>query len=258
MEKQISIKVEGLRLFGMLHLPEGTPPFPALSLFHGFGGTRIEPHRLFVKTSRWLAREGIASLRLDFRGSGESEGDFKSMTLSGEIQDAKAALNFLRAQTEVKSDRLGVLGLSMGGYVAASVAAQDPTLKALVLWSASARGATYFHHYHHLSGKNRKDWEITGERDFGGNLLSSAFLQDGVALPDPLPALRAFQGKALILHGEKDATVPLEEAQLFKKALGDQATLQIVKGADHTFNKTAWENELMQSTVTWAKAHLAF
>src|SRR5208282_4030624 len=97
-----------------------------------FGGTRVEPHRLFVKTSRLLAREGVASLRLDFRGSGESEGDFQSMTLSREIKDAKAALDFLRSQPGVNLERVGILGLSMGGYVAASVAAQDPSLKALV------------------------------------------------------------------------------------------------------------------------------
>jgi len=256
MEKQISLTVKGLHLYGMLHVPEGQQPFPALALFHGFGGTRIEPHRLFVKASRLLAREGIASLRLDFRGSGDSEGDFRSMTLSGEIQDAKAALTFLRSQSQVNPDRLGVLGLIMGGYVAAAVAAQDPTLKALVLWAASARGSSYFPFYHHLSGKNRKEWETNGERDFGGNLLSAEFLQDGATLPDPLPLLQNFPGKALILHGEKDATVPTEEAQIFKNALGEKGTLQLIKGADHTFNKSSWESELLETTVSWVKANL--
>lgn len=211
----------------MLHLPEVEPPFPALALFHGFGGTRVEPHRLFVKISRLLAREGVASLRLDFRGSGESEGDFQSMTLSGEIKDAKA-----------------------------SVAAQDPSLKALVLWAASARGARYFPHYVHLSGKNRKEWETAGERDFGGNVLSSAFLQDGLALPNPLPALRSFPGKALVLHGEADASVPAEESQIFKKTLGDKAEVHIIKGSDHTFNKASWEKEVLETTLSWVKRHL--
>jgi hypothetical protein len=256
MEKQISLTVAGLRLYGMLHLPEGKPPFPALALFHGFGGTRIEPHRLFVKASRWLAREGVASLRLDFRGSGESEGEFQSMTLSGEIQDAQAALAYLRSQPEVNPDRLGVLGLSMGGYVAASVAAQDPALRALVLWAASARGAGYFPHYVHLNGKGRKEWEATGLMDFGGNVLSSAFLQDGLALPDPLPALRSFPGKALVIHGEADASVPAEEAQFFKKSLGDKAAVYVLKGADHTFNKASWEKEVLETTINWVKINL--
>lgn len=256
MEKQISLTVDRLRLYGMLHLPEVEPPFPALALFHGFGGTRVEPHRLFVKTSRLLAREGVASLRLDFRGSGESEGDFQSMTLSGEIKDAKAALDFLRSQPGVNLERMGILGLSMGGYVAASVAAQDPSLKALVLWAASARGARYFPHYVHLSGKNRKEWETAGERDFGGNVLSSAFLQDGLALPDPLPTLRSFPGKALVLHGEADASVPAEEAQIFKKTLGDKAEVHMIKGSDHTFNKASWEKEVLETTLSWVKRHL--
>ena len=240
----------------MLHLPEGPPPFPALALFHGFGGTRVEPHRLFVKTSRRLATEGVASLRIDFRGSGESEGDFKSMTLGGEIKDAQAAMDFLRSQPEVDPARLGVLGLSMGGYVAASVAAQDPNLKALVLWAASARGASYFPHYVHLTGKNRKEWEAAGERDFGGNILSSHFLTDGLSLPDPLSALGAFPGKAFILHGDADASVPVEEAHIFKKTFGEKAQLHILKGADHTFNKASWETEAIETTLFWAKSNL--
>lgn len=156
MEKQISLTVEGLRLFGMLHLPEGEPPFPVLTLFRGFGGTHVKP-------SRWLARKVVASLRLDFRGSGKSEGDFRSMTLNGEIQDTKTVLAFLRSQTGVNPERLGVLGLSMGGYMAACVAAQGPSLKALVLWAASARVARYFPHYIHTSTRAVKAGSVRGK-----------------------------------------------------------------------------------------------
>ena len=133
MEKQIHFTVEGQRLYGMLHLPEGKGPFPALSMYHGFTGQRIEPHRLFVKTARKLAIEGFVVLRFDFRGSGESQGDFRDMTISDEIRDALASLDFLTSQPEVNPNRLGVLGLSMGGFVASHVASQSSRVKALVL-----------------------------------------------------------------------------------------------------------------------------
>src|ERR1035441_774266 len=115
MEKQISFSVRGQKLYGMLHLPKGKGPAPALSMFHGFTGNRFEPHQLFVKTARRLAKDGIAVLRFDFRGSGESEGDFKDITVPGEIEDGRESLNFLSAQPEVDPNRLGILGLSMGG-----------------------------------------------------------------------------------------------------------------------------------------------
>ena len=84
MEKQISFTVQGQKIYGMLHLPEGRGPFPALSMFHGFTGQRDEPHRMFVKAARLISKAGIAVLRFDFRCSGESEGDFRKMTISGE------------------------------------------------------------------------------------------------------------------------------------------------------------------------------
>ena len=73
-EELIHFTNEDLRLYGMLHRPEGAGPHPAVMILHGFTGQRIEPHRLFVKLARQLVAAGIAALRFDFRGSGESEG----------------------------------------------------------------------------------------------------------------------------------------------------------------------------------------
>ena len=109
-------------MVGMLHLPEEKGPFPAVAIYHGFTGTKVEPHRLFVKMSRALVQKGIAGTLWIFRGSGDSEGDFADMTVSGEIADAIRVLDFLQEQPEVDGERLGVLGLSMGGAIAASVA----------------------------------------------------------------------------------------------------------------------------------------
>jgi dipeptidyl aminopeptidase/acylaminoacyl peptidase len=256
MEKQIAFTVEGQKLYGMLHIPEGVPRFPAIAMLHGFSGQRIEPHRLFVKTARRLSQEGIAVLRFDFRGSGESEGDFYDMTLSGEIKDALAALDFLRAQPEVDIQRLGVIGLSMGGYVATCVTTLNPKIKALVLWAASAKGLKMFPHYVHLSAKNRKDWLQKGERDFGGMVLGSGFLKDGKNLPNPLPGLSRFSGKALVIHGEADASVPVTEAQVYRDLLKKKAVVHILKGADHTFNRNEWEKTVIDITAVWLRDNL--
>jgi uncharacterized protein len=255
-EKQIHFTVEGQRLYGMLHLPEGRGPFPALALFHGFTGQRIEPHRLFVKTARKLVGEGFEVLRFDFRGSGESQGDFKDMTISGEIQDAHASLDFLKSQPEVNSDRIGVLGLSMGGFVASHVASQNPLVKVLVLWAAGARPPRFFPNYVHLAGKNCEQWLKKDEWDFGGNVLGTAFLKDLKNVENLLPKLLRFKGKALVVHGELDATVPVSEAEVYRRILGRRAVVHILKDADHTFNRRQWEEEVIGKTVKWLKQKL--
>ena len=126
----------------MLHLPAAAlkRPAPGVVLFHGFTGNRMESHWMFVKCSRALAQAGVASLRFDFYGSGESDGEFREMSLRGEIADGRAAVAFLRGQTGIDPERVGLLGLSLGGAVAAALA-PSVQAKAVVLWSAVAHTA---------------------------------------------------------------------------------------------------------------------
>src|SRR5579863_2729220 len=87
----------GKWLRGMIHRPSSLArrrAAPGVIFFHGFTGDRMESHWLFVKCSRALAQAGIASLRFDFYGSGESEGEFREVTLRGEISDARAAIEY--------------------------------------------------------------------------------------------------------------------------------------------------------------------
>ncbi|MCR4403349.1 MAG: alpha/beta hydrolase [Firmicutes bacterium] len=142
MRESITFANEGQKLIGVLHRPARpvTPDHdkaPAVVLFHGFTGTKVERHRIFVKTAEALAREGIVALRFDFRGSGDSEGDFEDMTLPGEISDARASLDYASGLPGVDGNNLGILGLSMGGAVAACVS-DDPRVRSVVLWSAVA------------------------------------------------------------------------------------------------------------------------
>ena len=240
----------------MLHLPQGTGPFPVLSFLHGFTGQRFEPHRLFVKTSRSLAQENIASLRFDFRGSGESHGDFRDVTMSGEVEDALQSLTFLREQPEIDSKRIGVLGLSMGGFAASCVAGQDHQVKALILWAAGAQAAKMFPRYVHLNDQNKKKWLEAGEWDFGGSVLGKGFVEDLMKMEEPLAKLDHFQGKALVIHGDGDAAVPVSEAEVYRERLGKKAEVHIIPGADHTFNRKDWEEKVIRLTVDWAKKNL--
>src|SRR5579884_4035510 len=118
--------VRGKLLRGMIHRPPRTRGRrqPAVVFFHGFTGDRMESHWIFIKCARALAREGIASLRFDFYGSGESEGTFEEAT----------------HQKGIDPGRLGLCGLSLGGCIAACVA-HASRAKALVLWSAVAHPA---------------------------------------------------------------------------------------------------------------------
>ncbi len=140
-ERRVEIEVEGGPVVGTLEQPATAAPEAAVLLLHGFTGSRDElavagvDEGVFARTARRLAEAGIASLRIDFRGSGESGGEWRDTTFSGQIADATAALDWLRAEPELQAAPTSVLGWSQGGLVAAHLAAAQPDIAALVLWA---------------------------------------------------------------------------------------------------------------------------
>lgn len=243
----------GRLLRGMLHKTLATRRgAPTVIFFHGFTGDRMESHWIFIKCARALAREGIASLRFDFCGSGESEGTFLEATLQSEIADARAAVGFIQRQKGIDPARLGLCGLSLGGCVAACVS-PAARAKALVIWSAVAHPAILQELSEKLgkpSPGNADDFEYDARE------ISARFLKDAAKV-DPLSAIRRFVNPTLIIHPGKDETVPQSHAADFLQASG-AATKEkvIIPGADHTFTSIAWESAVIGLSVEWFRRYL--
>ncbi|HKS96438.1 MAG TPA: alpha/beta fold hydrolase [Terriglobia bacterium] len=242
-------------LRGMIHRPSRVRTRrggPSVVFFHGFTGDRMESHWMFVKCARALAQAGIASLRFDFYGSGESDGQFADVTLRGEIADAAAAVEYFRRQKGIDPDRIGLLGLSMGGAVAASIAVQSGA-RALVLWAALAHPTDL----RALAAANTKPVPgMEGAQEYAGHLVSSRFL-DKLEQVVPLKAISGFTRPTLIIHPEKDEYLPLNHPEDYFQAVG--ATVKekvIIPGADHTFSSVVWERDVISRTVDWFTRHL--
>lgn len=255
-EKFVEFKSGNLLLRGMLHLPGGRRASPGVVFLHGFTGNRIEAHFLFVKTSRALARAGIASLRFDFAGSGESEGRFEDMSVLTELEDARAALGFLAAQDGVDSSRLGVVGLSMGGCVAAMLLA-DERLRAGVLWAAVADIASCGER---IVGNDREaELRRRGFIVHGAHKLGRRFVEDAFRA-DPLSSIALSKADILIVHGTADPVVPLEHARMYERAARSRKTgrteLVLLRGAGHTFEALPHEEEAIRLTVAFLKKTL--
>jgi len=256
LQEPVVFKVGEERLFGMLHLPESGGSFPAVLFCHGFTGHKIEAHALFVKAARALSKAGMAALRFDFRGSGESEGEFRDMTVTREIVDASAGLDVLDGDARMDSDRLAVLGLSLGGVVASCLAAKDSRLRSVALWSAVARPAAL------CQEPPRQAWgqliRRHGHLDVGAHAVGEAFIED---LPkhDPVKALARTDVPVLVVHGEADTSVPVSAADLYFGALSERpapAEKYIVPDADHTFTSLKWEAMAIEKTVDWFRRTL--
>lgn len=254
-EIPITLSNHGQQLVGMIHIPDDDESSPAVLMLHGFTGTRIESHFIFVKMARRMAEAGYFVMRFDFRGSGESEGEFREVTVPGEVDDAEKALAWLRQRPEVDPERVVLLGLSMGGCVAAAVAGEDERTAGLILWSAIADLMEIVQ----TAGSQRAAAEQPPSNqpeetlDFGGNLIGLPFIET-IGEIKPLQSLQDFKRPVLIIHGTEDQTVPPEHAERYYQVLGPgHAELHWIAGADHTYSSYAWEENVFSLTLDWLR-----
>ncbi|MFI7451541.1 alpha/beta hydrolase [Nonomuraea sp. NPDC049714] len=120
--------VDGVTLVGELRVPEGEGPRPALVLTGPFTGVRDQVTGLYAAR---LAERGYVTLAFDHRNWGESGGEPRCHEdPQGKLQDLRAAVSFLRARPEVDGDRIGAVGICLGGGYALKFAAFDPRVKA--------------------------------------------------------------------------------------------------------------------------------
>jgi pimeloyl-ACP methyl ester carboxylesterase len=128
-------------LAGSVCLPDGDGPHPAVLLVHGQGPFDRDMSFAHLNPFRTLAHHlagcGIASLRYDKRGTGQSEGRFDEATLEVLARDATAAFDFFSTRDSVNSDRTGMLGISEGGVIVAMVAGKvHPSFAVLLVTPA--------------------------------------------------------------------------------------------------------------------------
>jgi uncharacterized protein len=231
METFASLRVDGQSVYGMLHLPDTEAPtngHPSVLILHGFTGNRAGDHRLLPLLSRYLVGLGIASLRIDFRGSGDSQGDFSEMTVSREVQDTAEAMAYLRQYPGLDPERVMLLGFSMGGMVAALASVQVRPHR-LALW-APALPDLWLPTLH-------GGFVPPVISDYSGWPLGRDFLLE---LPRLRPVETArqwssqFGGEARVFHGDQDQTVPPEFGIRYAQALVCEAVG--IPGAGHTFD----------------------
>lgn len=133
-----------VKLAGTLTVPQGKGPFPAVVLVHGSGpidrdGT-VFGHKPFLVLADHLSRQGIAVLRYDKRGVGQSTGKRGEATTLDLAADTEAALRFLRGRPEIDARRIGVVGHSEGGLIAPLLASRDPALGFVVMLAGPGVG----------------------------------------------------------------------------------------------------------------------
>lgn len=262
-QKDISFQVDGQKVVGTLELPERVAKPAVVLLLHGFKGSRNElqipllREGVYARAADAWAAKGLASLRIDFRGGGDSDGSFEDTTLSGQIKDALAALDFLQTEKSIDRTRIALVGWSQGGAVAATVAGRTKRpLKAVALWNPLVSPAGTIEATFGVevvkAGLASGGQSITVKLPWGSEVaLRTAYFEDLFTI-DPVAELAKYRGPVFVAVGTKDTLI-------FPQPQSGQLLLTYHKGPgelwvrpmDHVFNvfdETKTVDELIGAT----------
>jgi dienelactone hydrolase len=247
-EERVTFEVDSMTVVGTLNIPDSVQNPPVVLLLHGFTGTRDEleipavKEGIFARAARKWAEAGIASLRIDYRFNGESDGDFADSTLGAHVADGLAGLDFLAGNGRVDPARMAVVGWSMGGAVATAVAARTTHhLDAVALWAPGTNMAAsitlMFGGEKVNEGLASGDQPVPLTMPWGTEIeLKSAFFKSLFTL-DPAAEIARYDGPLLVAVGTKDTVVfpqPESGQILLDHHPGEEELL--VWPMDHVFN----------------------
>ncbi len=211
-EQEVRFQGAEAPLAGTLTLPDAQGQVPAVILISGSGPqdrneslpgiTELQPFRIIAEH---LGSAGIAVLRFDDRGTGQSGGAFLGSTSEDFARDVEAALAFLKTRSEIDPEKIGLLGHSEGGMIAPLVAAENPDAVAYVITMAGVAVPGY----ELLIGQLE---HLLDRRGLTGVEREQAFTQEAASLDmtvqeDWAGVERFLQGQYAMLSGEQRAAV---------------------------------------------------
>lgn len=209
---------------------------PALVVMHGWGGNAA----MMLPLAAPLHAAGYGLLLVDARCHGRSDDDsFASLPRFAE--DIEAALLWLAAQPEVDSDRLGVVGHSVGAGAALLAASRQPVIRAVVSLAAFAHPAGMMRRW--LTAKHIPHWPL------GAYILAYVQHTIGYRFDDiaPCRTITQVDCPVLLVHGLEDTTVPVDEARQIHAARRSEAvSLLLIPGSHDDYGDIGKQLDALQ------------
>jgi alpha-beta hydrolase superfamily lysophospholipase len=260
--------LDGLHLAGTLASPD-RPGDRAVVLVHGGGVTR-EEGGFFTRLAAGLGAAGVASLRFDLRGHGDSEGRQEDLTLAAILNDIRAALEWLR--TSSGASRLSLLGASFtGGTCAYYAARRTAEIDRLVLLNPQLNykkrtiDSRAYWHDDQLGEDEARQLSELGYIQFTPTLRHGRAILNEVFWFEPLAVLGEITAPTLLVHGTKDTFVSVEDSRAAAPLLVAKHRLVEIEGSQHGFavhddpqylnpQSQAWQALVIKTVAEWITA----
>ncbi|MFE2673098.1 alpha/beta hydrolase [Streptomyces hygroscopicus] len=260
--------LDGLHLAGTLVRPD-TSASAAVVLVHGGGVTR-EEGGFFTRLAAGMADSGVASLRFDMRGHGESEGRQEELTLATVLNDIRAAITYVRETASARE--ITLLGASFGGGICAYYAAKRPAdISRLVLfnpqldykWRTIDTRAYWVNDS--ISEESAQQLNEQGFIQFTPTLRHGRPLFNEVFWFHPHEVLDEVRAPTLIVHGTEDTFVPIGLSRAAVQKFRAPCEIIEIEGAQHGFavdndpqylnpQSQEWQRYVIHTVSEWLTA----
>lgn len=247
-EKPLTFPSAGYELSAFVHIPSIGSRFFVLML-HGFTGNKVEANRLFVDVARALCKVGVSVFRFDYRCHGDSPLDFEEFRFEYALEDAENALAYVA--NGYRPERIIVLGLSMGGHIAARLAAAhgdrlagaillSPAINFAEIGKAMERFVAEAGDYYILGVFG--PYRIRKEGLLSFSKYNALELVDKITIP------------VLIIHAKNDEVVPyIQSQQFYEKLASKDKKLVLLDEGGHVFSTYKSKTVVISEIVTWVK-----
>ncbi|CAA6804232.1 MAG: Bll2902 protein [uncultured Thiotrichaceae bacterium] len=241
---------DGLQLSGVLHKPSFGKPIAYALFAHCFTCTKNIKAAVHIADA--LSRKGIAVLRFDFTGLGQSEGEFADSNFSSNMADLMAAATFL---TEKHQAPEILIGHSLGGTAVLAAAKHIESAKAVATIGSPADAA----HILHLFSDHLEQLESDGESDvnIGGRpfKVRKSFIDD-VNAQDVRERIGGLRKALLVMHSPHDEIVNIEQAsEIFVNAKHPKSFVTL-DDADHLLTNEADSRYAASVLAAWASRYI--
>lgn len=259
---KIELKIKGFHpeheIPAVLTLPQMKErTVPAVVMCHGTGSNKDEAGNLYASLAEALALQGIASIRFDFIGNGESTEDYIHYTLTSAVDDVRSVVESVKQHPLLDEKRLGIIGFSQGGSIAVLSVGEIEEFKCAVGWSAALTLDSL------VDEKMRETAESQGwawlNFDFRDSVRLSKQWMDEAKEMNLLPILEKRELPMLCIAGTLDTVVPWECSEKMVEATHhEDSELMLVEG-DHIFSvfehDKVWP-EVVEKTAQWFRKML--
>ncbi len=237
--ERLEIPFDGAMMTGVLRRPSGADHPPLILLLPGLDSVKEE----FFYWEGVFLKRGLATFTLE--GPGQGECGYQLHIRADYEAAASVALDALEKRTDIDLTRVGVAGVSLGGYYAVRSLAYEPRIKAAVencgpwnlgeCWAQTPGLTRAAFQYHSGAGDEAEARQRAGR----------------LSLEEAAPRIKR---PLLVIHGQLDRVVPYEQAIKLAKAVGDKAELALFESGNHVCNNIPYVYRPL--TADWLKEQL--